>query len=78
MLIPKRVLITLDIFYYIPKHPTLISEFVLQDEDVYPTFQRAHRFLNHWKDNIDAVIKEIDFAYSVNGSWKRVEFEGKL
>jgi uncharacterized protein Usg len=55
-------LTTIQIFYYMPKHIHLVQEFVWQFNDVPPKFNRAHEFLNYWKSNIDAVIKEIYLA----------------
>lgn len=55
-------LTTIQIFYYMPKHVHLVQEFVWQFNDVPPKFMRAHQFLNYWKDNIEAVIKEIYLA----------------
>ena len=31
--------------------------------DVPPTFARSHRFLNYWKDNIEATIEEVTVAH---------------
>ena len=55
-------LTTIQIFYYMPKHVHLVQEFVWQFNDTPPKFIRAHEFLNYWKNNIDAVIKEIYLA----------------
>lgn len=52
-------IITLDILYYMPDRPSIVQEFIWQTEDHIPELFRVHKFLNYWKDNIDAVIKEI-------------------
>lgn len=49
----------IDIFYYMPDHESLIQEFVWQTLDLPPRFPRIGKFLEHWRHNIDAVIKEI-------------------
>lgn len=51
--------VTVDIFYYMPDYNSLIQEFIWQTTDVKPDYPRVHKFLNYWKDNIDAIIKEI-------------------
>jgi uncharacterized protein Usg len=59
MLIRSTKPVIVDIFYYRPDHPLLIQEFVWGFDDVPPELVRVHQFLNYWKNNIDAVIKEI-------------------
>jgi uncharacterized protein Usg len=62
MLIRRKHLVTVDIFYYRPDYQNIIQEFLWQTEDQIPEYYRVHKFLNHWKNNIDAVIKEIFIA----------------
>lgn len=50
---------TIDIFYYRPDYQSLVQEFVWQTLDIPPRFPRIELFLDHWRKNIDAVIKEI-------------------
>lgn len=59
MLIRRKQLVTIDVFYYMPDYVHLIQEFIWQTEDLVPEFHRTHRFLNHWHQNIDAVIQEV-------------------
>jgi uncharacterized protein Usg len=78
IILDRKVIVTLDVFYYIPSHTHLINEFVWQTEDVYPKFYRAHKFLNYWKSNIDAVIKEVIVVYNHRGEWRNAKFEGLI
>lgn len=55
----QKRLTTLQIYYYMPDHQSVIQEFVWQYEDLKPTFPRTHKFLTHWHENIEAVIQEI-------------------
>ena len=55
---------TLQIYYYIPDHRTLLQEFLWQTEDLIPEFPRIHKFLTHWKVNIEAPIHEINVSYT--------------
>jgi len=59
----QKRLTTLQIYYYMPDHQSVIQEFVWQYEDLKPTFPRTHKFLNHWHENIEAVIQEILLAH---------------
>ncbi len=53
---------TLQIIYYMPDYRSILNEFIWQFLDRNPTFPRTHKFLWHWKENVDATIKEINIA----------------
>ena len=55
-------LVTIDVFYYRPDYRSLIQEFIWQTEDEVPELRRVHKFLNHWHQNIDAVIQEVQIS----------------
>jgi uncharacterized protein Usg len=55
----KRELILIDIHYYLPDYCHIIQSFVWQTEDNIPELPRVHKFLNYWKINIQAKIKEV-------------------
>ena len=40
-------LLTAEIHYYMPDHPSLLQLFVWQDYDVAPRFPVLHHFLDH-------------------------------
>lgn len=61
-------LTTLIIYYYRPEYVNLIQEFTYQFDDVAPKFPRAHKFLLYWKDNIDAVLKEVYLMHVRNNN----------
>ena len=54
----------IQIYYYMPDHPSVINEFVWQTIDIYPRFPRMKRFLDHWHQNIEAAINEIYLGYT--------------
>lgn len=56
-------LTTIQIYYYIPDYQSLLQEFTWQCVDYQPEFPRTHKFLRHWKDNIDARIHTIYLAH---------------
>jgi len=75
IVIPKKVLVTLDVYYYMPAHAHLINEFLWQTDDTYPNFKRVNMFMTFWRENINAVISEVVMAYCHSGKWTKVDFE---
>lgn len=64
IIINKKRIVTVNVLYYIPNYQNLIQEFLWQTEDIVPELYRVHKFLNFWKNNIDAIIKEIIVSYA--------------
>ena len=52
-------LTTIQVYYYIPDYQSLLQEFTWQFVDYQPEFPRAHQFIWHWKNNIEARIHAI-------------------
>ena len=67
--------VLLQVIYYMPRHPTLLQEFTWGYEDNVPDLLRTNRFLNHWKQNINAVISEVVLSISDGRrrSWRSVD-----
>ena len=63
-MIVVRKIVTLDVLYYMPDYSDILQEFLWQTLDVVPDLPRVHRFLNYWKNTIEAPIKEIRVSYS--------------
>lgn len=59
-----RRLATLQVYYYMPDHTSLVNEFTWQYNDLQPFFPRTHKFLDHWHEYIEAVIQDINFAHT--------------
>lgn len=55
---------TVNIIYYLPDYSSVLNEFIWQTSDIPPEFFRVHKFLNYWRLNIDAVIKEVQLSYT--------------
>ena len=70
MIIPKKTIVTLSIFYWMPDYNRILQEFYWQTDDVRPEYPRVHRFLNYWHNNIEAVIEEINIADNYETSYK--------
>lgn len=65
MLLIRRIepsLVTVQVFYFIPGYSYLINEFLWQTLDRRPRYPRVHRFLDFWRREIDAVIKEVTIS----------------
>lgn len=65
-------LVTLNILYYRLDYQNLIQEFLWQTYDVIPELPKIHNFLIFWKDNIEAVIKEVNVAYTYKHNTRNV------
>lgn len=57
-------LLTAQILYYRPDHPSLLQSLSWQAIDVAPCFPRLVAFLEHWRREIGAMIHSIQIAHS--------------
>ena len=75
MILKKLQLVTIDIFYYRPDYTSIIQEFLWQTEDIVPDLRRTHKFLNHWHQNIDAVVQEVQISINERkyGTYRNVD-----
>jgi len=60
MVVRNKVLVSLHVFYSMPDYRDLIQEFMWQTMDIKPKYPRVNKFLNYWKENIEAVIADIE------------------
>ena len=44
-------LTTVEIFYHMPDHPSLLQAFIWQDYDYIPDFPMLQKFLDFWEKN---------------------------
>lgn len=51
------------IHYYMPDHPSLLQQFVLQQYDVAPKFPVLRDYLDFWRRDIEAVIHSVRVAH---------------
>jgi uncharacterized protein Usg len=58
MLITKKRPVLLQVYYFMPDHPSLLQEFTWGYEDIIPELINTHKFLNHWHRNVEAIISE--------------------
>lgn len=52
-------IVTVNVLFYLPDYASIVQEFLWQTLDRRPQYPRIHRFLDFWRRDIDAVIKEI-------------------
>tara|TARA_R100000808_G_scaffold24863_1_gene58863 strand:+ start:6434 stop:6697 length:264 start_codon:yes stop_codon:yes gene_type:complete len=64
MIIRQKIIATVDVLYWMPDYTDILQEFMWQTEDIKPYYPRVHKFLTFWKENIDAVIAEVQIADS--------------
>ena len=57
-------LLTAEILYHIPDHPTVLQSFTWQTMDRAPRFPRLAEFLDHWRREIEAMIHSIEVAHT--------------
>ena len=64
IIIRKRILVTLDGEDGRPDYQNILQRFVWQTMDTKPKYPRVHKFLDHWHNNIDAIVNEIRISES--------------
>jgi uncharacterized protein Usg len=69
-----KSIILVKVLYYIPDYTHLLQEFFFQTEDIVPDIPRVHYFLNYWKENIDAIIKEVSISSSYHTQYNNSQF----
>lgn len=57
-------LLTAEILYYRPDHPSLLQSFSWQTIDAAPRFPRLMAFLDYWRKEVGAMIHSIQIAHS--------------
>jgi uncharacterized protein Usg len=58
LILRPKVLVTVDVLYYIPRS-TILQELIFQTEDMVPDCPRVYKFRDFWFRNIDAHLSEI-------------------
>lgn len=56
-------LLTAEVLYYMPDHPSLLQTFMWQTLDEAPKYPRLKAFLDHWRREIEAVIHSVRVAH---------------
>ena len=64
IIIKRKILVTLNVYYWMPDYENILQQFVWQTMDVKPKYPRIHKFLDYWHNNIDAIVNEIQISES--------------
>ena len=67
---------TVEIHYFMPDHPSLLQQFVLQQYDIAPRFPVLRDYLDFWKREIEAVLHSVRVAHCDligPNEWKAVD-----
>ena len=64
IIITRKILVTLNVYYWMPDYENLIQQFMWQTMDVKPKYPRIHKFLDYLHNNIDAIVSEIQICES--------------
>lgn len=67
---------TVRIHFWLPDHPSLLQQFVLQQYDCAPRFPELDRFLAFWRRDIDAVLHSVEVAHNrliAPAEWRAVD-----
>lgn len=66
IIIPIKTVVAIKVIYYLPDYTSLLQEFYWATDDIHPTYPRIVKFLNFWKDNIEATINIIELRVDNN------------
>ena len=61
-IIKRKILVTLNVNYWLPDYQNILQQFVWQTLDTKPKYPRVHKFLNYWHNNIDAIVNEVQIC----------------
>ena len=64
IIIKRKILVTLNVYYWMPDYENILQQFIWQTIDVKPKYPRIHKFLDYWHNNIDAIVNEIQICES--------------
>lgn len=55
-------LVTAEILYHMPDHPTVLQTYVWQDYDLDPKYPTLTKFLAFWEKNLDGPLHSVRIA----------------
>ena len=62
IIIKRKVLVTLNVYYWMPDYENILQQFIWQTLDVKPKYPRVYKFLNHWHNNIEVIVNEVQIC----------------
>lgn len=69
-------LVTAEILYHLPDHPSLLQSYIWQDYDLAPRLPILHKFLDFWSHNLEGKLHSIKVARAeiiTTGRWHNAE-----
>jgi uncharacterized protein Usg len=78
ILLKRKELVLVGVIYYMPDYKNLVNEFYCQFDDIVPDIPRVHEFLNYWKINVHAIIKEIRVSVGSKRQFINADFYKEL
>jgi uncharacterized protein Usg len=73
LILPVKTLVTVNVLYYRLDYAHLLNEFLWQTMDTVPEYPRIHKFLEHWRKEVKAVIKEVSVCYDSSASFRPID-----
>jgi uncharacterized protein Usg len=71
----RPVLVLISVTYYRPDYRNILQEFTWQTPDKVPELYRIHKFLNYWKEHIEAPINKVEVSIpEIGGGWRAVDY----
>lgn len=67
-------IVVVNVTYFRPDYRSILQEFIWSTDDVVPELKRVHRFLTFWKNNIDAVIHNVEIAIPDQHTWRNANW----
>lgn len=55
-------LLTAEILYYMPDHPSLLQTYIWQQLDIAPNFPELQQFLDYWQRNLEGKLHSVCVA----------------
>ena len=55
-------LLTAEILYHMPDHPSLLQTYVWQQLDIAPDFPELHSFLEYWQRHLEGKLHSVCIA----------------
>jgi uncharacterized protein Usg len=78
ILLKRKELVLVGVIYYMPDYKNLVNEFYCQFDDIVPDIPRVHQFLNYWKTNVHAIIKDIRVSVGSERQFINADFYREL
>ena len=73
IILKTQQLVNIKIDYFLPDYDHILNEYFWQTNDIWPEIPRVHKFLNFWKENIEAVINSVLVQNPIIHNWRSID-----